>query len=63
MNLMSSVRHMQQQYNTEEKKTNERVIQQTHIRIKIETHEEEKKNAVPVPMHVEMDRFIHSIYK
>lgn len=63
MNLMSSVRHLQQQYNTEEKKTNERVIQQTHIRIKIETHEEEKKNAVPVPMHVEMDRFIHLIYK
>lgn len=41
---MSSVRHLQQQYNTEKKKkTNERVIQQTHIRIKIETHEEEKK--------------------
>lgn len=52
MNLMSSVRHMQQQYNTEEKKTNERVIQQTHIRIKIETHEEEEKIAIPVPMQV-----------
>lgn len=43
MNLMSSVRHLQQQYNTD-KKTNERVMKQTqtHIRIKIETHEEEK---------------------
>lgn len=51
MNLMSSVRHLQQQYNTE-KKTNERVIQQTHIRIKIETHEEEEKIAIPVPMQV-----------